>query len=115
GNEALKAYLSQRKATITPDNVVEYNFKNEGVFIGDPRLGGKIDKLIIDKSAKEITIVDYKTGKPHANWAREPKLHKYRHQLYFYKALVEGSHTFAGYKVVDAYLEFVEPDETGTI
>src|SRR5690606_12769579 len=115
GKEALAAYLQQRAHTVAPDNIVEYNFRNEGVFIGDAHLGGKIDKLIINKQTKEITIVDYKTGRSHHKWAREYNLHKNRQQLYFYKALVEGSHTFAGYKVVDAYLEFVEPDENGKI
>ncbi len=115
GKEALSAYLKQRTHTILPDNITEYNFRNEGVFAGEARLGGKIDKLIVNKQTKEITIVDYKTGRSHARWARETNLHKNRQQLYFYKALVEGSHTFAGYKVVDAYLEFVEPDESGKI
>jgi hypothetical protein len=115
GKEALSAYLKQRSTTISPDNITEHNFKNEGVFAGQAHLGGKIDKLIIDKKAKTITIVDYKTGRSHSRWTREIHLHKNRLQLYFYKALVEGSHTFAGYKVVDAYLEFVEPDEHGKI
>jgi ATP-dependent helicase/DNAse subunit B len=115
GSEALTAYLKQRAHTILPGYIVEYNFRNEGVLIGEAHLGGKIDKLIINKQTKEITIVDYKTGRSHTKWLREYSLHKNRQQLYFYKALVEGSHTFAGYKVVDAYLEFVEPDENGKI
>lgn len=115
GREALAAYLKQRAHTISPDNIVEYNFRNEGVFAGKAHLGGKIDKLLINKKTKSITIVDYKTGRSHAKWTRNIHLHKNRQQLYFYKALVEGSHTFAGYRVTDAYLEFVEPDETGTI
>ena len=71
--------------------------------------------MVIDKKTKEIVIVDYKTGRSHEKWARDIHLHKNRQQLYFYKALVEGSHTFSGYKVTGAYLEFVEPDENGKI
>ena len=115
GKETLNTYLQQRGQTVSPDNVVEYNFRNEGVFAGKAHLGGKIDKLIINKETKEIVIVDYKTGRSHTKWTREMNLHKNRQQLYFYKMLVEGSHTFAGYKVVGAYLEFVEPDENGRI
>ncbi len=115
GQLALEVYMAQRASAITIDTVNEYSFKNEGVFIGKAHLGGKIDKLIIDRAKKEVTIVDYKTGKSHTRWTNEVKLHKYRQQLYLYKALVEGSHTFRGYKVVDAYLDFVEPDEDGTI
>ena len=115
GLRVLKIYLVQRAHTVATDNYVEYNFRNENVFIGEAHLSGKIDKLIVDPKAKTITIVDYKTGKSHAKWEREPKLHFYRNQLYFYKFLVEHSRTFQGYHVIDAYLEFVEPDEQGII
>jgi RecB family exonuclease len=116
GRSSLHAYLEQRSHTISLDSVVEYNFRSEGVFIGQAHLTGKIDKLIVDKEARTITIVDYKTGtKSYSRWQHDAKLHKYRAQLYMYRALVEGSHTFAGYTVTDAYLEFVEPDEQGII
>lgn len=115
GTAALQAYLQQRAHTISPTNIVEYSFRGEGVFIGKAHLAGKIDKLIVDKTRKTITIVDYKTGKSYQRWASELKLHKYKMQLYSYKLLVEGSQRFAGYTVEDAYLEFVEPDEEGAI
>jgi DNA helicase-2/ATP-dependent DNA helicase PcrA len=115
GREALTAYMQQRASTLSLDNVVEYNFRNEGVFLGKAHLAGKIDKMIIDPQARTIQIVDYKTGRNSSRWTREVKLHKYRQQLYLYRALVEGSHTYSGYTVTDAYLEFVEPDEDGRI
>lgn len=115
GEAALRAYLQQRAHTIQAANEAEYNFRNEGVFIGGCHMAGKIDKLIIDKAAKTITIVDYKTGKSHQRWTHDAALHRYRLQLYLYKALVEASHTFAGYTVADAYLEFIEPDENGQL
>jgi len=111
----LESYLDQRSPTIHSDNKVEYSFRHEGVRIGKAHLNGKIDKLIIDQKHKTIIIVDYKTGKSHARWRHEPKLHFYRNQLYFYKLLVEGSLSFRGYRVIDAYLEFVEPDALGDI
>ncbi|HEX7963203.1 MAG TPA: ATP-dependent DNA helicase [Candidatus Saccharimonadales bacterium] len=115
GTAALAAYLQQRGADITPNTVAEHNFRSEGVLIGKAHLSGKIDKLILDREAKTIAIVDYKTGKSFSRWAHDIKLHKYRHQLYLYRALVEGSHTYAGYRVVSASLEFVEPDDEGRI
>ena len=39
----------------------------------------------------------------------------YRRQLYFYKLLVEGSQTYRGYTVTNAYLDYVEPDENGQL
>lgn len=115
GKTALSAYLAQRADTIAPGNECEYNFRGEGVFVGKAHMSGKIDKLIVDQKNKQLTIVDYKTGKAHHRWQRDIKLHKYRQQLYLYKSLAERSHSFAGYKVVDAYVEFVEPDEEGMI
>jgi DNA helicase-2/ATP-dependent DNA helicase PcrA len=115
GNNALSVYLEQRRMVITPHDISEYNFRNEGVLLGHAHLTGKIDKLIIDKTAREITIVDYKTGPSHKRWTKTTALYKYKIQLYLYKTLLEKSHTFAGYKVTGAYLDFVEPDETGNL
>ena len=115
GAIALRAYLAQRLHTIAATNECEYNFRREGVFLGKAHLSGKIDKLIIDKQAKTIAIVDYKTGSSHTRWEHTGKLHKYKLQLYLYRALIEHSRTFSGYTVTDAYLEFIEPDSQGTI
>ncbi len=115
GKKTLAIYLEQRAATIKPTNICEYNFKNEAVFLGDAHLTGKIDKLIIDEPSKSIAIVDYKTGHHYTRWQRSVSLHRYQQQLYFYKLLVEKSRRFQGYKITDAYLEFVEPDDEGVI
>lgn len=115
GQDALQAYLNQRSDSFKPTNQHEYNFRNEGVLLDGVRLGGKIDKLIIDPEQKTIEIVDFKTGKSSQKWYSDTKLHRYKQQLYLYKALVEGSNTFKGFKVTTAYLEFVEPDEQGNI
>jgi DNA helicase-2/ATP-dependent DNA helicase PcrA len=115
GEIALTAYLTQRSQTVSRDAYSEYSFRNEGVFVGSAHLTGKVDKLLVDHNAKTIIIVDYKTGKSHTKWDQSIKLHFYRHQLYFYKLLVEHSRTFRGYKVIDAYLEFVEPADDGLI
>lgn len=115
GRNALQVYLSQRLHTISAANESEYNFRREGVFLGKAHLSGKIDKLIIDKQAKTIVIADYKTGSSHKRWEHTVKLHKYKQQLYLYRALIEHSRKFSGYTVTDAYLEFIEPDDEGII
>ena len=115
GVNALRAYLAQRLHTIASTNECEYNFRREGVFIGKAHMSGKIDKLIINKQQKTITIVDYKTGSSYRRWERTGKLHKYKIQLYLYRALIEHSRAFSAYTVTDAYLEFIEPDEQGDI
>jgi DNA helicase-2/ATP-dependent DNA helicase PcrA len=115
GGRALQAYLPAKAGQFQPGADVEHSFRGEGVFVGDTHLSGKIDRLEIDKEAKTITIVDFKTGKSFDRWESNLKLHKYRQQLYCYKLLVERSHTYAGYKVGQGRVEFVEPDEQGSL
>jgi DNA helicase-2/ATP-dependent DNA helicase PcrA len=110
--QTLTTYLGSRGKDFVPNNVAEKSFRDEGVFIGDVHLGGKIDLLKIDKANKQITVVDYKTGR----LGNDPaKLHRYTLQLYCYKLLVEGSHTYRGYTVQEGTLVFVEPDSDGKI
>jgi DNA helicase II / ATP-dependent DNA helicase PcrA len=116
GAKALRAYLDHRSHMFRPTDKAEHNFKFEGVFIGEAHLAGKVDRMEIDRQNKKITVVDYKTGRPHTRWlGSDSKLHKYRLQLYCYKLLIEGSHTYAGYTVEQGRLEFVEPDAEGRI
>lgn len=115
GKHALNAFIAQRGSGFKANDVPEYNFSREGVLLGKALLSGKIDKLIVDRKAKTIEVIDYKTGKPHEKWESSLKLHKYKQQLYCYKILVEASHTFAGYKVIGERLEFIEPDANGKI
>ncbi len=115
GTHALSSYLAQKADTFKPSDQPEVNFSGEGVLVGDAHLSGKIDKLEIDKQAKTIVIVDYKTGKPHNKWESSLKLHKYKQQLYCYKILIESSHSWAGYTVAGERLDFIEPDENGQI
>lgn len=115
GRHALTAYLKQRSSIFKPGNVAEHNFRNEGVFVGEAHLGGKIDLIEMDSKNKTICVVDYKTGSWYAKWKSDAKLHKYREQLYAYKLLIEGSHRFKGYTVTSGRIEFIEPDGQGDI
>lgn len=115
GLYSLEAYLTKRNDVFKPGNIAEYNFRNEGVFVGDVHMGGKIDLLEIDEKTKTICVVDFKTGSWYAKWKDDARLHKYRQQLFAYKLLVEGSHRFKGYTVTSGRLEFIEPDGQGNI
>lgn len=115
GHAALLQYMQARHAMFTSFAKTEVDFRNEGVLIGTAHLGGKIDRLEIDEKSRSVEIVDFKTGKPHTKWERTIKLLKYKQQLYFYKFLIEGSHTYHDYKVKSARLEFVESLPGGNI
>lgn len=110
--QSLAVYLAQKRSQYQRGNVAEKSFRHEGVFVADAHLGGKVDLLEIDKQAKRIVVVDYKTG----SLGSDPvKLHRYTLQLYCYKLLVEKSHSYEGYSVEQGKLCFVEPDHDGTI
>ncbi len=111
GRSALQKYLSARAEMFERTAKAEVNFYSEGVLLDGAHLSGKIDRLEIDQENKTVRIVDYKTGAPLKKWGASLKAHKYLHQLYFYKFLIEGSHTWKGYTVTEARLEFIEPDK----
>ncbi len=114
GEVVLQKYLTSREDMFKNVAKTEVNFYNEGVVIGEARLTGKIDRLEIDQKNKTLKVVDFKTGSPLSKWGSSMKAYKYRHQLYFYKLLIEGSRTWRGYKVTEARLEFVEPADQTT-
>jgi len=115
GRRALSAYLTQKIDMFHKGDRAEQNFRNEAVFIGDVHMSGKIDRMEINQKDKTITVVDYKTGNSYGRWVSDLKLHKYKHQLYCYKLLIENSRSFRGYKVITGRLDFIEPDDNGRI
>lgn len=110
--QVLSAYLASAVSEFKAGNMAEKSFRDEGVFIGNVHLGGKIDLLEIDTNNKLITVVDYKTGQLGSDPA---KLYRYTLQLYCYKLLVENSHTYKNYTVQHGRLVFVEPSAEGVI
>lgn len=116
GRRALRQWLRQQGNSLKPSDRFEYNFQSEGSSLGDARLGGVVDRLMVDERSRQITVLDYKIGRPYSRW--QPgvlKLHNFRNQLMFYKLLIESSARFKSYSVVRGIIEFVEPDESGKI
>ncbi len=115
GQHALKTYFAARSNTFAPGDQAEKNFASEGVWLGNAHLGGKIDKIRVDKTNKTIIVTDYKTGSSPNRWESSARLHKYRQQLYCYKIIIENSRSFRGYTVEKGILEFIEPDQNNDI
>ncbi|MHB1316275.1 MAG: 3'-5' exonuclease, partial [Minisyncoccota bacterium] len=109
--KALTLYMKNHGKNIDPSDLIETNFKNQGVVVGDARITGKIDKMHI--AGNTIVVSDWKTGKAKDTWDvtgdEKIQLHNYARQLLFYKLLVEGSHDFNSYSVEQGRLEFLEP------
>jgi DNA helicase-2/ATP-dependent DNA helicase PcrA len=114
GRAVLQAFYAEKLASLGPNDATERDFSSEHVRIGGIPVNGKIDRLT--KEAHELVVHDYKTGKPAVSWQgrtidEKIKLHNYRHQLTFYKLLVEHSRELgANYSVRRGILEFVEPE-----
>lgn len=115
GLHALRHYMAARGDQLQAGDLPEVNFKHEGSLVGPARMGGKADLLRVDKQAKTICLVDYKTGASYSRWASDSRLHKYKQQLYAYKLVIEQSQAYRGFTVNKAILEFVEPDQDGAI
>jgi len=116
GRAHLEMYYKQRYPEWSEKDLPEISFADQGVVIGDARLGGKIDRIhVIDK--KNVQVIDIKTGKAMSSWGSKSgdlgiKTWKYRLQLVFYKILVENSREYGHkYKVSQGALEFTQPDD----
>ncbi|MDQ5972027.1 MAG: ATP-dependent helicase UvrD/PcrA [Patescibacteria group bacterium] len=119
GCAALDHVYQQIMPTFTASDKSEYNFKNEGVVLGDARLTGKID-VLRQTSNNQLAVVDYKTGNALQEWQAKgayPQIraHLYQQQLAFYKLMVEGSASYNKQQVTELALQFVEPNEDGQL
>ncbi len=118
GIDDLQIFLADRYDSFKPTQKTELNFKSQHSLVGEAHLSGALD--LIDIDGKNITVTDYKTGKPARSWQgtadyEKIKLHKYKQQLMFYKLLVENARDYRGYTVENGVLQFVEPTQSGDI
>jgi len=118
GSENLAIFLAAKYKTFSAHQRTELGFAGQGVVIGEARLTGSLD--LVDFNDKSLTVTDYKTGRPSSSWKGSGeydkiRLHKYRQQLMFYQLLCEHSRSYASYHFDGGVLQFVEPDDEGTI
>ncbi|MCR4323095.1 MAG: ATP-dependent helicase, partial [Candidatus Azambacteria bacterium] len=90
GNVALAQFYTSKKEQWKQTDMIEMNFKNQGVLVGDAHLTGKLDKMVFMEDTHEIEVHDFKTGSPADEWEGEgvyekKKLYGYKRQLMFYK------------------------------
>jgi DNA helicase-2/ATP-dependent DNA helicase PcrA len=114
GCSDLAVYYENRKETFGQKDLVEFNFKEQGVLVAGAHLSGKIDR-IIDLGMGQCEVLDYKTGKPLESWEesepyKKKKVQNYQRQLTYYKLLVENSRELSQkFKVQIGALDFIEP------
>ncbi|MGB2787383.1 MAG: ATP-dependent DNA helicase [Candidatus Saccharimonadaceae bacterium] len=120
GIAALGSFLGQEYASFNVKQRTELDFRSQGVIVNEAHLAGKLDLVEIDKKAKTISVLDYKTGNASVSTKgkddREKiKLHKYKQQLMFYRLLCENSRDYSSYDITSLKLQFVEPTPSGKI
>jgi DNA helicase-2/ATP-dependent DNA helicase PcrA len=112
GRQMLESWWEAKKDSLKPSDVIEFNFRNQGVVVEGAQLTGKVDRMIINGS--QINVCDFKTGKAIDQWElSDPyakiKSWKYKQQLIFYKLLIEHSRDYGNFHAPEGFIEFVEP------
>lgn len=113
GKTELSLYYKENEKLFDAADLLEIDFQNEGVMIGECPITGKIDRISLeDKKGKICKVYDYKTGKPFADWRPSDeylkiKSYKYKDQLIFYKFLIENSRSYHKFRVNSGGIDFI--------
>jgi len=130
GKDILTRYYQEHEHDHVQPLFIErfFGFGWSRTVLDDIVLTGRIDRIDwIDKAAKQVCVVDYKTGKPRTAGEIEGKTVSadlspreqtlpdglkgaYKRQLLFYKLLTELDKSFLP-TVTEGVFEFVEPDK----
>lgn len=125
GHAVLPQYVEYYRDDLVPPLFTErfFGYGWSKTYLGNIPLGGKVDKidpfdsltLAQGKIGRRVRVVDYKTGQPKSRSSIEGKLKNstgdYKRQLVFYQLLGELDRQFE-HEIVEAELDFVEPDRT---
>jgi len=117
GEDNLPVYLKARGNYLRADgHYSEVSFSRDNLIVDGVPLSGKIDHMAVDEENKTIVVTDFKTAKYHAEkWDSYATLWKYKRQLMFYKLLLGASLKWRDYRVEEAMIDFVTPDEEGEV
>ncbi|MDD3006960.1 MAG: ATP-dependent DNA helicase [Candidatus Pacebacteria bacterium] len=121
GKDELGSYYDENVDVFDVLDLVETDFKSEGVVVGECPITGKIDRVAWeDEKSKICKVYDYKTGKPFASWQPSDeylkvKAYEYKNQLIFYKILIENSRSFHRAEVVSGGIDFISSLEGGMV
>jgi len=113
GKDELGRYYEENAKSFRADDMLELDFKSEGVMIGECPVTGKIDRISLENDEDKLfKVYDYKTGKPFNAWTPADdylkiKAYKYKDQLVFYKLLIENSRSFGKYRVESGCIDFI--------
>lgn len=111
GHQILTDYYNHYQNQLDGNYLIEKDFKEFNVRLGEIPLTGKVDRIDI-LSDNKVNVVDYKTGKPDSKYKELSKDGDYFRQLVFYKLLCDNAHGFK-YHVTSGSIDFVQKDNKG--
>lgn len=112
GNATLTSLFEEKGFVFSIGGQAEVTLND--VYIGEARLGGKLDHIITKDN--QVIISDYKTGKPLNSFdtkdqTKVVKAWRHRTQLLFYCLLVSGSNRFTGIQKLSSQMLYVEAEQ----
>ncbi len=111
GKPIITEYIAEHTKRLAAVRDPERNFTPDGVHLEGIPLGGSIDAIeLVDETARNIHVVDYKTGNPDNKGPKLSKNGEYHRQLMFYKLLCDGSPRFP-FTAVSGEINFVQPSK----
>jgi DNA helicase-2/ATP-dependent DNA helicase PcrA len=111
GQEALVSYAAKYEMGKMGELKLEYDFRGHGVRVEGVELTGKLDKVEVVKAvAREVRVVDYKTGNPDNARSKLRPGGNYWRQMVFYKLLTQLSPRF-NYEMTEGVVEFIQPSK----
>ena len=112
GKRAIDSYYLEKVQTMSPNDLINLAFYNQGVVLNGVMMTGEIDKLAKLENG-DYVICDYKTGGSMEKWEKDEKSFMRQNQLMFYKLLLNNSRDYSKFNIVSAYLDFLEPNQVG--
>ncbi len=116
GKKYLRPYFETHISHIKPPFLSELAINNVGIS-AEITLSGKLDLVQILNARNEVSVWDFKTGKPKSRNELEGKTKvgngDYKRQLVFYQLLL--NHYRGGkYKMVEGIIDFLKPKPNGS-
>ncbi|HSW37094.1 MAG TPA: ATP-dependent DNA helicase [Candidatus Saccharimonadales bacterium] len=115
GEAILAQLFSNNLFSLPVGSLAEQNIND--IRLGSASLKGKLDRIDLDLAGGNLTITDYKTGKPLHSFttkdrAKATKAWKQRTQLAFYNLLASQSARFSKYPNINSQIIYVEAESS---
>jgi len=116
GRQKLENYFNWHSQGFSKYDLAEYNMNGANLYLEEFKIAGSLDRVFFDFDKKEVSVIDYKTGKPFDEFGKgsestKLKSFKYKLQLTFYKYLLQNHPNYRGkYSFGKAFIHFLDAE-----